>query len=165
MSLKTPTQRTLAELRTRGIFWKAARTVKGELHPAAVGINGTCEIVERWVSFPSPGHRKDLFGFADILVTLATGGTLAIQACAGGSAAERLAKVDAEPRARVCLDAGWAVEVWAWAKTKRAAGWELRRLPLRGSLAALPAPLVVDTSRSRASRGGSRLLPAPAPQS
>lgn len=162
----TPTERTLAELRARGVFVRKSKT-----EGLVIGPDGVCEVVERWVPMPPPGHRKDLFGFCDLLVVLPViacdpcdgsgwnngrcercdgrGGTgaltLAIQACAAGSAGTRLAKLDAEPRVRVCLDAGWAVEVWAWKPPSgRGASRKperLRRIPLAGQLAALPEHL------------------------
>lgn len=47
----TPTQLTLRELRRRGF---------------------QCEVVEHFVRFPPPGHRKDLFGCIDVLAVLPT---------------------------------------------------------------------------------------------
>ena len=49
-------------------------------------------ITEKFVRFPPPGHRQDLFGFAD-LVAIRYDDVAFIQACAGASHATRLAKV------------------------------------------------------------------------
>jgi hypothetical protein len=98
----SPTQRTLAECRKRG--WTAG-------------------VVEQFVRFPAPGHRRDLFGVID-LVAIVSGdehpydqrGILAIQACAGPSHADRRDKILAEPRARQWIEAGGRLELWSWAK-------------------------------------------------
>lgn len=101
----SPTQRTLAELRKRG--WTAG-------------------VVEQFVRFPAPGHRRDLFGVIDLIAIdpgLEDGdapdrrpGILAIQACAGPSHATRRDKILAEPRARQWVEAGGRLELWSWSK-------------------------------------------------
>jgi hypothetical protein len=131
---KQPTARTLDECRRRG--WAAG-------------------VVERW----QPGFRKklgseqfeqipygtriDFLGFADIMVLDGQLGYLAIQACASGSVAARLAKAMAEPNLMLHLDAGNRFQVWGWRevwvdtsmKTKRRL-WAARKVAvvLRGGM-------------------------------
>lgn len=120
----SPTQRTLAELRKRG--WPAG-------------------VVEKFVRFPPPGHHVDLFGVLDVVaITTEVAsmahplgeepprkgtGTLGIQACAGGDHGRRRAKILAESRARLWVEAGNRLELWSWsargAKGKRKL-WTLR---------------------------------------
>ena len=90
----TPTARTLAMLRAEG---------------------GTAAVVERWNAHAKV--RQDLYGFADILcVWPGVTGVLAVQACVTGDQAKRVAKIAAEPRARVWLAAGNRIQVVGWAK-------------------------------------------------
>jgi len=94
----TPTARTLKLLRDEG--W-------------------TAQVVEHYNTFSH--QRKDLFGFIDVLGIHPEHGTLAIQATTTDNQAARLAKILAEPRARLWLLAGrghHAIEVWGWAKYK-----------------------------------------------
>lgn len=99
----SPTKRTLDECRRKG--WLAG-------------------VVERFVMFPPPGHRVDLFGFVDVVVVEpGRGGILAIQATSdnGGNFAGRIRKIVSEctPEARQLLEAGNRIEVWAWKKHDR----------------------------------------------
>lgn len=68
-----------------------------------------CAIVERWNQHAM--IRQDLMGWCDLLA-VRPGETLGVQASTADHAAERRAKVAAEPRAHVCVAAGWRVEVW-----------------------------------------------------
>lgn len=93
----SPTQRSLAEARSRG--WQAA-------------------VTEHWNQFA--GIRQDLFNFVDILCVDGKQ-TIAIQATSTlSNAAERKAKIlhdpKVSPKARRCLESGWKVYVWAWPK-------------------------------------------------
>jgi hypothetical protein len=100
-----------------------ARTLK---YLRALGF--TCEVTERWVPWPAPGHRKDLFGFCDVLAVREA------QTCSTDD-------VGGFP-----IAAGWTIEVWAWKKpTKTRRRWALRRLALSGQLAALPGCQAEDT--------------------
>lgn len=112
-----PTQRSLALLRSEGY---------------------EVEVVEKWIPFPKPGHRKDLFGFADILAVHPFEGTLAVQACAGagGAVAERRRKLTEDPvvapKVALCKMAGWKVQIWGWVARKKIRGgvairYEVRR--------------------------------------
>lgn len=101
----TPTQRSLAHLRKTG--WTVA-------------------IVEKWNPHVGPhGIRQDLFGCLDLLAVRpieastpsGPDGILGVQCCAGSSAANRVAKILAEPRARTFLEAGGRIVVHAWRKT------------------------------------------------
>lgn len=109
---KSPTARTLDELRKRG--WIA-------------------QVVERWNQHAHV--RVDLFGVID-LVAIAFDSKpvtetfiLGIQACAGGDHANRRDKIIAEPRAKAWVDAGGRLELWSWAKQGargKAKRWQLR---------------------------------------
>lgn len=91
----SPSSRCLAELKRRG--WPAG-------------------VVERFVFFPPPGHRVDLFGFIDI-VALVPGGTLGIQACAGSGHAAHRDKILEAPLARTWLSVpSNRLELWSWSK-------------------------------------------------
>lgn len=101
----TPTARSLAECKRRG--WTAG-------------------VVEKFVRFPPPGHRVDLFGCIDIVAIGPQGEVgmcddwseriFGIQACAGASHAARKTKALAEPRLRAWLEAGGRFAIWSWAK-------------------------------------------------
>lgn len=128
MASDSPTSRTLAECRRRG--W-------------------TAQVVERWLPGTRKnretgtlertpyGTRKDLFGLGDILALDGQPGSLLIQACAGGDAAKRAAKVRDLPELRAWLDAGNRFEVWAWreawiatSERHKAKRWGVRVLAL-----------------------------------
>lgn len=100
----TPTQRTLAALRADG--WLPA-------------------IVEKWN--PHARIRQDLYGFIDLLA-IRDGETLAIQCCAGSSAAARISKITDHENLAAVRKAGWRIEVWAWRKLK--SGWAPRIVDL-----------------------------------
>lgn len=104
---KTPTARTLEELRRRGWpgqvveRWLPGRRAKkggapGETEPTAYGT------------------RKDLFGAIDILALDGCPGSLGIQACIGGDASTRAKKAATEPLLKPWLAAGNRFQVWAW---------------------------------------------------
>jgi hypothetical protein len=88
----SPTARTLAECRKRG--W-------------------TAQVVERRI--PGRFISVDLFGVIDI-VAIADGCILGIQATTGAHHANRVAKINAEPRVALWLGAGARLEVWSWSK-------------------------------------------------
>lgn len=95
-SSKSPTSRTLDECKRRG--WEAG-------------------IVERFVRFPPPGHRVDLYGCIDLVVMRpAIDGLLGIQACAGSGHAAHRAKILAEPRAARWCATGNQIELWSWSQ-------------------------------------------------
>lgn len=93
----SPTQRTLAECRKRGLI---------------------AQVVERYN--PHAKVRVDLFGVIDLvaiappLIGAEHGRILGIQACAGGSHATRRAKILDEPRAARWVEAGGRLELWSW---------------------------------------------------
>ena len=88
-------QRSLSKLREEGWF---------------------CEITEHFVPWPAPGHRKDLFGFSDIIAVRgpsAAGaddhGQQRGRACGedyGTSSSRVLAYVTQPPNSRPCLAQG-----------------------------------------------------------
>jgi hypothetical protein len=115
--MSSPTQRSLELLRNEGY---------------------TAQVVEKWVQYPPPGHRVDLFGFVDIIAVHPFEGTLAVQACsgAGGAMAERRRKLTEDPivapRVAICKMAGWKIELMGWVKRKVVRGgvavrYEVRR--------------------------------------
>lgn len=96
--MTSPTQRTLAECRKRGM-------VAG--------------VVEKWN--PHARVRQDLFGCIDIVALIPAfqifpGFIVGIQACAGASHAARRAKAVREPRLWNWIEAGGRFQVWSWAK-------------------------------------------------
>ena len=94
----SPTQRTLAECRKRGLV---------------------AQVVEKWN--PHARIRQDLFGVIDLLAimppsNLGPGSILGIQACVGGDHAKRREKILAEPRAAAWMRSGGRLELWSWSK-------------------------------------------------
>ena len=102
---KSPTQRTLDELRRRG--W-------------------TAQVVERpWNKFSKV--TLDLFGVIDLVAIVPPskeyppyghlpGAILGIQATTGTNHASRRTKILAEPRAKEWVDAGGRLELWTWSQ-------------------------------------------------
>jgi hypothetical protein len=86
-------------------------------------------VVEKFVRFPPPGHRVDLYGFIDILVVGELGRTLGIQACAATDFAKRVAKARAHENLPRVLTSGWTVEVWGWKKVN--GRWKVRKVNVR----------------------------------
>ena len=101
----SPTQRTLKELRDH-------------YAPSAV------ETTEHWN--PWSKTRRDLFGFCDVLAIVGTT-TMAVQTTSASNHAARVAKLQAEPRVRAVLQAGWLVQVWSWRKPAKARSWVCRK--------------------------------------
>jgi hypothetical protein len=92
--MSSPTSRTLEWLRKRSF---------------------TAQVVERFNQFAKV--RQDLFSVIDV-VALCPGrpGVLGVQACAAASHANRLAKVIAEPKARLWLECGNDLWLMSWRK-------------------------------------------------
>lgn len=90
--MASPTSRTLAELRKRGI---------------------EAGVVERFNAYTHRSH--DLFGFCDLVAIDGDRGLIAIQACAGASHAARRAKILDEPRAALWAAHG-TIEIWSWSQ-------------------------------------------------
>ncbi len=76
--------------------------------------NKVAAITEHWVNHPAPGHRKDLFGFVDILACTPEG-FLFLQVTAGTGSA-RIKKIieERQVQAGAVLAAGGVIEVWGW---------------------------------------------------
>lgn len=90
----SPTARSLAHLRAEGAI---------------------AEVVERRI--PRSHVTRDLFGFIDVVALEIDGkGLLGVQVTTVAHQANRIAKVMAEPRARLWLEAGNAIAVHGWAK-------------------------------------------------
>lgn len=88
----TPTARSLAKLRGEGYL---------------------CAVVERFVRFPHPGHRVDLFGFLDLLC-LRSGEVMGVQVTSGSNVSARLKKIAESPHIAAVLAAGVRVVVHGW---------------------------------------------------
>jgi len=75
-----------------------------------------CGIVEKFVRFPPPGHRSDLFGFCDI-IAIRGDESLYIQACAAASLSARRTKLRNEPNVSIVhLSPHRRVVLIGWAK-------------------------------------------------
>jgi hypothetical protein len=90
----TPTQRTLAMLRTDG--W-------------------TCEVVEKWN--PAVKRRHDLFGIFDVLA-IRDGETMGVQVTSYSNVAARIRKIAESEHIAAIRKAGWRVCVHGWHKPK-----------------------------------------------
>jgi hypothetical protein len=127
-SSKSPTSRSLEHLRKLGFI---------------------ADVVERFIRFPPPGHRKDFLGCIDVIgvrqplrdkannnrLLLRSGKTIGVQCCAGSTHSAHIKKCLAEPRLLFWLKASptHTFEVWSWSQ-RGAAGkrklWTLRRQPI-----------------------------------
>lgn len=87
---KTPTQRTLAEMRSRGY---------------------ACEVVERWSPFAR--IRQDLFGFIDVLC-LGENEVIGVQATSAGNVAARVRKIAEHDNVAAVRKAGIRLLVHGW---------------------------------------------------
>ena len=87
---KTPTQRTLAEMRSRGY---------------------ACEVVERWNAFAK--IRQDLFGFIDVLC-LGENEVIGVQATSAGNVAARVRKIAEHDNVSAVRKAGIRLLVHGW---------------------------------------------------
>lgn len=87
---KTPTQRTLAEMRSRGY---------------------ACEVVERWNPFAK--IRQDLFGFIDVLC-LGDNEVIGVQATSAGNVAARVRKIAEHDNVAAVRKAGIRLLVHGW---------------------------------------------------
>ena len=102
----SPTQRTLAKLRAEGWF---------------------CEVVEHWVPWPKPGHRKDLWGFVDILC-LSDKEIMGVQCTTMSNLKSRVSKISNHPNLPAVLRAGIRLQCWGWRKLK--SGWQAKIVEL-----------------------------------
>jgi hypothetical protein len=102
----SPTQRTLRELRQRGVI---------------------VAIVERWNQFGGPfGIRQDLWGFGDALALYPEyKGVTAIQCCARSGLSAHRTKILENEIAPEFLKAENRIEIWAWGKVKKVRGGKL----------------------------------------
>ena len=88
----TPTARSLAELRKRGVV---------------------AQVVEQTI--PKMFIKRDVFGVIDI-IAMGGGHIVGIQATSGSNHAARVAKILEEPRARQWIENGGRLQVWSWSK-------------------------------------------------
>lgn len=102
------------------------------------------EKTEHWVAFPRPGHRKDLFNFADILAVKVNDALmehdgkrfrLLVQTTSGSNMASRRAKMMADPKValnvQICIAAGFSVEIHGLVKKKIKRGGKAFRYELK----------------------------------
>lgn len=101
----TPTQRTLAELRKRGLM---------------------AAVVERWNAHAR--IRQDLFGVLDV-VAVGDGGTVGVQATSGSNVSSRVAKLTESDALPLLREAGWTILVHGWRKNAKGR-WVLREVDL-----------------------------------
>jgi hypothetical protein len=73
--------------------------------------------VEKFVGFPPPGHRVDLWGILD-LVAIGPGLTVGVQCTTKGQLAAHRRKILESPSTRLVLEAGWLIELHGWHKPK-----------------------------------------------
>jgi hypothetical protein len=73
-----------------------------------------CAITERWNAFTKTRH--DLYGFIDILCMCPHRGLLGVQTTVAGEMNRRLAKIKAEPRSQMFLNAGGHIVIHGWIK-------------------------------------------------
>ena len=94
----SPTQRTLQELRKRGIL---------------------AGVVERWIAqAPPAGKRVDFLGFIDV-IAVGQRGIVGIQCCAGSGHAAHRTKIVEDCRVNAAAWLQWAeIELWSWRKLK-----------------------------------------------
>jgi hypothetical protein len=83
------------------------------------------EVVERWVSQPPPGHRKDLFGCIDVLA-IGKGETVAVQCTTNNGVSSRVRKIADAEALPAMRDAGWKIVVHGW--HKQGGRWVVREV-------------------------------------
>ena len=90
------------------------------------------QVVEHWV--PGVNIRRDLFGFIDILAVNGDMSLpiLAVQATSTPNMSTRIKKITQEHPVYLqhLLKAGFAVEVWGWAKRGKPARWTLKTVEI-----------------------------------
>ena len=102
----SPTQRTLRELRQRGVI---------------------AGIVERFNQYAGPhGLRIDLFGFID-LIALYPDKIVGVQCCARSGHAAHRTKILENEIAPEWLKSGGKIEIWSWGKQKVQRGGKAMR--------------------------------------
>lgn len=101
----SPTQRSLKELRSRGLF---------------------CWVVEHWCSFTH--QRRDLWGFADILC-LGDDEIIAVQTTSGSNVSARVKKITDHENVAAVRKAGIRILVHGWTKGKNGR-YSLREIDL-----------------------------------
>lgn len=88
-------------------------------------------IVEKWVPFPKPGHRVDLYGIIDMVaVRFSETGVLGVQATSASNARARVIKALENDKLPIWLRCGNRFEVHSWGKQGargRRKTWTLRR--------------------------------------
>ena len=80
-------------------------------------------VVEKWVQFPPPGHRVDLFGILD-LVAVKDRETIGVQTTSGSNVSARIKKLEDSAALWMLRQAGWRIVVHGWRKAR--GRWQLR---------------------------------------
>jgi hypothetical protein len=73
-------------------------------------------IVEKFVRFPPPGHRVDLWGFGDLLACKPGFAPMIVQTTTADHQAERIAKIKASPHFETICASGFRVICHGWRK-------------------------------------------------
>lgn len=84
------------------------------------------ENAEHWCPHPPPGHRKDMFGFADLFCVPdfkreEDRRTILVQATSHPHVADRERKINGSKWAYLLLVQGYVIEIHGWRKGKRLA--------------------------------------------
>jgi len=139
LSTTTPLQRTLAYLKKQDIaaakaeYWQSGwithKIIEAAQQYVAMLADPTSndfrkknsrEVLEGAVRMQgrgSPGVRKDLFGFVDI-VALYPDGITAVQCTSGANVGSHVKKIKGIPEAWRWIQSGGFIEIWAWRKVK-----------------------------------------------
>lgn len=83
-----------------------------------------CDVVERFIGFPPPGHRRDYLGFGDILA-FSNNETIMIQSC-GQSYAKHLRDLLANPNVPLWLAGPRKLILIGWRKILKKRGGKQR---------------------------------------
>lgn len=94
--MNSPTQRSLALLRSRG--YRAA-------------------VVEKWIA--QARRRVDLWGCIDVLGITPNGDVIAVQATSGSNVSDRVKKLTDSEALPDMRAAGWAIHVHGWRKNTK----------------------------------------------
>ena len=75
-------------------------------------------VVEKWVQFPPPGHRADVWGFGDLLCLNGQRGAILVQTSTLANAGVRREKIAKSLEAKLWKDCGNSIlGIW-WRKVK-----------------------------------------------
>lgn len=91
-------------------------------------------IVEKWIQWPPPGHRLDMYNLIDLVGIKATvQGVLGVQCCADSGISAHVRKALENPFLAIWKASGNRFLIWGWGK-KGARGerktWQLREVEM-----------------------------------